>query len=214
MHSSILKSLSAAWLMGLLLFTPALAEPEPATETEPAEETEAAAEEEENPDEVLVKSLIGQTFTGDFPIEGWTDYGGGLVSPPVYVHLYQREDGSSLVMTTKLASKKYLVTDAVIISKPWKGYAISIACTKGDDFTLRFIGDARGPNDKEWWTEVRRAWEIEIPEPEPDPDAEAEAETETPEPVPEAEAEAKPAPNPGKIKTANTGGVKCTNPNG
>jgi hypothetical protein len=208
MHTSILKSLSAAWFAGLLLMTPALAEPEAAAETETVEE--------EDPDEVLVKSLLGQTYSGDLPIEGWTDYGGGLVSPPIYVHLYQREDGTSLVLTSKLASKKYQVIDALMISKPWKGYAISIGCTQGDDFTLRFIGDARGPGEKEWWTEVRRAWEIEVP-PKPKPaeevEAEAEAEPANPGSGTGSEAEEKPEPNPGKIKEANTRGVKCTNPN-
>ena len=28
--------------------------------------------------------------------------------------------------------------------------------------TLRFIGEAKGPENKEWWTEVRRAWEIAL----------------------------------------------------
>jgi len=28
------------------------------------------------------------------------------------------------------------------------------------DSLLRFIGKAKGPEHKEWWTEVRRAWEI------------------------------------------------------
>lgn len=211
MHSSILKSLSAAWFAGLLLVTPALAE-----EPEADAETEAEAVEEKDPDEVLIESLLGKTYSGDLDIEGWTDYGGGLVSPPVYVHLYQREDGTSLVLTSTLASKKYTVVDALMISKPWKGYAVSIGCTQGDDFTLRFIGDARGPDEKEWWTEVRRAWEIEVP-PKPKPAEDEEVEAEAAEPKSEAksesEAEEKPKPIPGKIKEANTRGVKCTNPN-
>jgi len=84
---------------------------------------------------------------------------------------------------------------------------------QGNDFTLRFVGEARGPEDKEWWSEVRRAWEIEVP-PKPDPEAEAEAETETPTlgSEAEAEAEAKPEPMPGKITKANPKGVKCTSP--
>lgn len=199
MHTTILRSLSAACITALLLASPAYAEPEV-----PAEE--------EDPDAKLVESLRGKSYTGDLPIEGWTDYGGGLVSPPIYVHLYQREDGSSLVLTSKLSNKKYVVTDARIISKPWKGYAISIACTQGDDFTLRFIGDARGPEEKEWWTEVRRAWEIEIV-PKPDPVAEEEAEAAAEPAKTETEAEAKPDPMPGKITKADTRGVKCTNPN-
>ncbi|HUW74647.1 MAG TPA: hypothetical protein VMW05_11615 [Methyloceanibacter sp.] len=206
MHSTIFRSLSAACVSGLLLAGPAFAEPELAEE--PVEE-----EEKEDADAKLVQSLLGQTYTGELPIEGWNDFGGGLVSPPIYVHLYQREDGTSLVLTSKLSAKKYEVTDALLISKPWKGYEISIACMKGDDFTLRFIGDARGPEGTEWWTEVRRAWEIEIV-PKPDPEAEAQSETVTEaEPKPDPLTEPKPAPQPGKIKEASAKGVRCASPN-
>ncbi len=202
MHSSILRSLSGACVAVALLAVPAFAEPE-------------APAEEEDPDATLVQSLLGKTYDGELPIEGWTDFGGGLVSPPIYVHLYQREeDGTSLVLTSKLSSGTHEVTDALIISKPWKGYAISIACTQGDDFTLRFIGDARGPEDREWWTEVRRAWAIELP-PKPKAKAETEAEAETASKS-EAKAEgdaAEAAPAPGKIAKTDTKGVRCTNPN-
>jgi hypothetical protein len=208
MHSSIFKSLSAAGVSFLLLAGPAFAEPEA-----PAE----AVEEEEDADAKLVQSLRGQTYTGELPIEGWTDTGGGLVSPPIYVHLYQREDGTSLVVTSKLSASTYSVTDALMISKPWKGYEISIACMKGEDFTLRYIGDARGPESSEWWTEVRRAWEIEVP-PKPDPEAAAETDAKPKaasesKSEPAAEAEAKPEPQPGKIKEASAKGVRCASPN-
>jgi len=197
MHSSILRFLSGACVAVALLAVPAFAEPE-----SPAEE--------EDPDATLVQSLLGKTYDGELPIEGWTDFGGGLVSPPIYVHLYQREDGSSLVLTSKLFSRKYLVTDARIISKPWKGYAITIACMQGDDFTLRFIGDARGPEEKEWWTEVRRAWEIELP---PKPKGEGEGESDSETATPAETAEAKPEPQPGRIAEAGTKGIRCANPN-
>lgn len=201
MHTIVLRSFSAACLAALLLAAPAYAEPEP------------QAEEEQDPDALLVEGLLGTRYAGELPIEGWTDYGGGLVSPPIYVHLYQREDGSSLVLTSKLSNREFEVIDAMVVSKPWKGYAISIGCTKGDDFTLRFIGDARGPDESEWWTEVRRAWEIAVP-PKPKSEEEAEeasAETEAePAPAPEA---ATPPPRPGQITKTDTRGVKCTNPN-
>ncbi len=84
---------------------------------------------------------------------------------------------------------------------------------KGEDFTLRYIGDARGPDSKEWWSEVRRAWEIAIP-PQAEPENEAEAEAE---PVAkaenEAEGESEPQIEPGTITKAATRGIKCTNPN-
>ncbi|ODS03906.1 hypothetical protein AUC71_07040 [Methyloceanibacter marginalis] len=105
----------------------------------------------------------------------------------------------------------------MIISKPWKGYVISTSCMQGEDFTLRFVAETRGLEDKEWWTEVRRAWEIEVP-PKPNPEAEAEPKTETAPPKSESETaseakpEPKPEPMPGKITKANPKGVKCTSP--
>ena len=207
MYHTILTSLAVACLAGLLVAGPARAAPE----TSP-EETEAAVE-DQDPDETFAKSLLGKTYSGELELEGWTNFGGGLVSPPVYVNQYQREDGTSLVVTSTLENKNYVVTDALIVSKPWKGYVISTSCMQGDDFTLRFVAETRGLEDKEWWTEVRRAWEIEVP-PKPNPEAEAEAETETEPPKPKSEAasEAKPEPMPGKITKANPKGVKCTSP--
>ena len=206
MYHTILTSLAVACLAGLLVAGPARAEPEAPVEEE-------AVAEDADPDESFAKSLLGKAYSGELEIEGWTNFGGGLVSPPVYVNQYQREDGTSLVVTSTLVNKNYVVTDALIVSKPWKGYVISTSCMQGEDFTLRFVGETRGLEDKEWWTEVRRAWEIEVP-PKPNPEAEAEAETETDPPKPESEAasEAKPEPMPGKITKANPKGVKCTSP--
>jgi hypothetical protein len=191
------------------------------TGTAPAEQEapvdEEAVTEDEDPDESLAKSLLGKSYSGELEFEGWTNFGGGLVSPPVYVNQYQREDGTSLVVTSKVSNKDYVVTDALIISKPWKGYVISTSCMQGEDFTLRFVAETRGLEDKEWWTEVRRAWEIEVP-PKPNPEAEAETQTETEPPKSESETaseakpEPKPEPMPGKITKANPKGVKCTSP--
>ena len=50
---------------------------------------------------VFAKSFIGKTYDDELQIEGWEDAGGGLVSPPIYVHEYQREDGTLLVLTSK-----------------------------------------------------------------------------------------------------------------
>ncbi len=38
----------------------------------------------------------------------------------------------------------------------------TISCVQGKDEMLRFIGEAKGPESKEWWTDVRRAWEISV----------------------------------------------------
>jgi hypothetical protein len=209
MYRTIIPALCA---LGLAMgFTgPSTAEPEMEVEVE------APAEAEDGPsDGDFAKSLIGKDYQGDLEIKGWMDFGGGLVSPPIYVRHYQREDGTSLVLTSeKRSGASFVVTDALIISKPWKGYVISIACTKGEDLTLRFIGDARGPDSKEWWTEVRRAWEIAVETPsEPGTDTESETgnatETET---DTENEAKAEAQIEPGKITEANTRGVKCANP--
>jgi hypothetical protein len=32
----------------------------------------------------------------------------------------------------------------------------------GKDETLNFMGEAKGSEEKEWWTDVRRAWQISL----------------------------------------------------
>jgi hypothetical protein len=54
------------------------------------------------------------------------------------------------------------VTDALIVPKPEKDLELSIACAQGDDETLNFLGEGKGSEDKEWWSDVRRAWEISL----------------------------------------------------
>ncbi len=72
---------------------PAAAEPKPPTA-------------EENADATFAKSFIGKTYEDEFDIDGWTDLGGGLVAPPIYVHEYQREaDGTYLVLTSREAAQ-------------------------------------------------------------------------------------------------------------
>ncbi len=156
MHLTILKFLPAVCLAAALLASPARAEPEaPAEPTPPAEEKMS--------DESFAESFVGKTYQGNLDVEGWTGLGGGLVSPPIYVHHYQREDGTYLVLTSKQTGKgAYVVADALIVPKPKKGYQFIIACTQGKDHTLRFMAEASGKDAKEWWSNLRRAWEISL----------------------------------------------------
>jgi hypothetical protein len=141
---------------------------------------------EQNADAAFAASFIGKNYDGDLDIEGWNDVGGGLVSAPIYIHQYQREDGTFLVLTSRQIIKEssgtpanYEVTDALIVPPTQAGVEFTISCVQGQDETLRFIGEAKGPENKEWWTEVRRAWEIAL--------------------------------DTGKISSTKTKGVRCTN---
>ena len=164
-------------LLAILLLLPraVLAEPK-----EPSEE--------ESADVSFAKSFLGKTYSDELDIEGWIDLGGGLVSPPIYVRHYQREeDGTNLVLTSREVSRatatapaSYVVADALVVPKPQKDVEFSLACVQGEDEMLRFLGQAKGSEDKEWWTDVRRAWEISL---------------ET-----------------GQIASIKTKGVRCTNP--
>jgi hypothetical protein len=125
--------------------------------------------EESTEDMVFAKSFIGKTYDDELPIEGWDDLGGGLVSPPIYVHEYEREDGTFLVLTSKETTPQkgdtpgaYVVLDALLVSKLRPDAVLSVACTQGDDQTLRFIGEAKGSDQKEIWTDISRAWEISL----------------------------------------------------
>jgi len=156
MHLTILKSLPAVCLAAVLLASTASAEPKtPAEPTPPAEEKMSDAS--------FAESFVGKTYEGNLGVEGWSSFGGGLVSPPIYVHQYQREDGTFLALTSKQTGKAtYLVTDSLIVRKPRKGQHFTIACTQGKDPMLRFMGVAKGSEDREWWADVRRVWEISL----------------------------------------------------
>jgi hypothetical protein len=125
---------------------------------------------EETVDEVFAKSFLGKTYDDELEVEGWIDLGGGLVAPPIYVHQYQRElDGTYLVITSREIAKagpevpaSFVVTDALVVPAPQKEAAFSIACVQGEDATLKFLGEAKGSENKEWWSDVRRAWEISL----------------------------------------------------
>ncbi len=141
---------------------------------------------EQSADATFAKSFIGKTYDDELDIEGWTDVGGGLVSPPIFVHQYQREDGTYLVLTSRELSKEtsttpasYEVADALIVAPVQNEAEFSISCAQGQDETLRFMGVAKGDEGQEWWTDIRRAWEIVL--------------------------------DTGQILAAKTNGVRCTN---
>ena len=175
MHRTLSRLVSLAVFATVLALLPgsSRAEPKPPSE-------------EESADANFAKSLIGTNYDGDLEIEGWDDFGGGLVSAPIFVHQYQREDGTFLVLTSRQLAKgssgspaNYEVADALIVPPPQSGVEFTISCVQGEDETLRFMGEAKGPENKEWWSQVRRAWEISL---------------ET-----------------GKISSAKTKGIRCTN---
>jgi hypothetical protein len=149
-------------LAGLfLILDPAAAKKKQPVEKQPTEQELA--------DAALAAGFVGKTYDDQLAIDGWNDLGGGLVSPPIYVEEFQREDGTFLVLTSRETSPAkasspaaYVVTGALIVPKPDNNLQLSIACVQGADETLRFIGEAKGSDDKEWWTDVRRAWEISL----------------------------------------------------
>jgi len=145
------------------------AKEEPAKEPKEAQEGEAKEETSAEADKQFAESFRGKTYQGDLEIEGWDDLGGGLVLPPIYVRQYQREDGTFLVLTSREVvppssnnTASYIVADALVVPPPKEGVDFTIACVQGEDETLRFMGEASGKEDKEWWTDVRHAWEISI----------------------------------------------------
>jgi hypothetical protein len=158
-HALSRLGFAAGFVLGLAVM-PALAAAAP--ESTPADE-------EPIDDESFAKSFLGKIYEREFEIPGWQDHGGGLVVPPVYIRHYRRGDGTYLVLTSRELTQaasgtpaSYVVADALIVSKPRKGAQFSIACVKGDDETLRFMGEALGRPDREWWTDVRRGWEVAL----------------------------------------------------
>jgi hypothetical protein len=158
MHRRLSRSIAAALLATAFMLGGSAARAEP-----------QAPSSAEADDATFAKSFIGKNYDNELDIEGWEDVGGGLVSAPIFIHEYQREDGTYLVLTSRELAKEtsaspanYEVADALIVPPPQSGVAFTISCVQGQDETLRFLGEAKGPEDKEWWTEVRRAWEISL----------------------------------------------------
>jgi hypothetical protein len=124
---------------------------------------------EQSADATLATSFVGKSYDDELEIEGWTDLGGGLVSAPIFVREYQREDGTFLVLTSRQVSKEtsaspasFQVVDSLVVRPPQSGVEFSIACVQGQDETLKFMGEAKGDEEQEWWNDVRRAWEISL----------------------------------------------------
>lgn len=164
-----------------LLGNTAVAEPAPQAGQDPVGDGAPMS------DADFAQSQIGKSYTGSLNLDDWDGLGGGLVSPPIYVHQFER--GAAMLILTAMerapaakgAAARFEVTDALLIDKTRKGYTVSTTCMKGDDYTLRFLAEVSGKDASEMWTNVRKAWEIDL---------------ET-----------------GKIAPTKTRGVKCTNPN-
>jgi len=141
---------------------------------------------EQSADSTFATSFVGKSYDDELEIEGWDDLGGGLVAAPIFVHQYQREDGTFLVLTSRQVTKEtstapasFQVVDTLIVPAPQAGVEFSIACVQAPDETLKFMGEAKGDEEQEWWSDVRRAWEISL--------------------------------DTGKISAAKTKGIRCTN---
>lgn len=130
---------------------------------------EEPAKQEDTAEELFAKSFIGRTYENELEVEGWTDLGGGLVSPPIYIRQYRNEGGIILVLTSREVTKatgktpaSYTVAGTLVVPPPKGGAQFSIACVKDKDATLKYLGEAKGKDSMEWWTDVRRAWEISL----------------------------------------------------
>jgi hypothetical protein len=169
-HRSILKLLALLLVMALALVGASVSADAKKKRQSAAEKAAVeAALAQQAKDQEFAKGFIGKSYEGDLDIDGWNDVGGGLVQKPIFVRQYQREDGAYLVLTSKQLAKEkaggpetFQVVDALFAPKPPTGVQFTVSCAQGKDEALRFIGEAKGPESKEWWTDVRRAWEISI----------------------------------------------------
>ena len=95
MQASLSRLAQVALLGAALALVPLFARAEP-----------KAPSEEENADAAFAASYIGKNYDGDLDIEGWDDLGGGLIAAPIFIHQYQREDGTYLVITRRQLAKE------------------------------------------------------------------------------------------------------------
>lgn len=61
---------------------------------------------QQSADTTFATGFVGRVYEDELAIDGWEDQGGGLVAPPIFVHEYKREDGTLLVLTSRQLSKE------------------------------------------------------------------------------------------------------------
>ncbi len=108
-------------------------------------------------------------FEGVFPIAGWDDRGGGLLSPPVWFSDYARADGARLVLVEWEMPRRpdaqhatFQITDVLEVAPPPQGYALAFFCEGPQpDITRSILAVVRADPMLEYWHDVHAAWAVD-----------------------------------------------------
>jgi hypothetical protein len=144
--------------VALLYWTPATVPPKP--------------QRQPHVDEMLRARLVGKVYEGGLDIQGWEDFGGGLIIEPIWYSQYQHKDGTSLVLANVAQplrpgamQTRFRIADILLIPALPKGQEISYFCRVSGQGTTRAIVAVIQPdydNEVEWWKDVRQAWTISL----------------------------------------------------
>jgi hypothetical protein len=115
---------------------------------------------------------IGTTHEGDLKIPGWEDRGGGQLNGPIWYSLFRRPDGAFRAIINRslgyLRGSKYMtfrVTDVLTtIPYPEEMDFLFVCQSPRAAKPGAVIAVVRidMKNEKEWWTDIRRAWTVSI----------------------------------------------------
>jgi len=112
--------------------------------------------------------LIGTVYEGPLPIDGWDDFGGGLLAEPVWFNQYQRTDGALLVLSLLTLPRRpgsqqatFKVADVLFVTPLESGLELSFFCRSQGYPDQKFIAVVRSERS-EFWRDIRQAWRVEM----------------------------------------------------
>jgi len=116
--------------------------------------------------------LVGRTHEGDLKIPGWEDRGGGQLVDSVWYSVFRRSDGAFRVVINRSLGYRpgsqfmsFRVTDVVATDPYPQEIDILFVCKSSrvaKPGTLIAAVRIDIKDEKEWWTDVRRAWTISV----------------------------------------------------
>ena len=116
-----------------------------------------------------VSGLIGTIYQGALAVEGWEDFGGGLLADPVWYSQYQLGDGASLVLSLLALPRSpgsqqatFQVADVLFVPPLESGLELSFVCRSAPANPAQKVIAVARPERAEWWHDIRQAWSVQI----------------------------------------------------
>ena len=142
----------------------------PAFPSSTGERTDIRPPAPQPPADPVLQRLIGTLVEGDFPINGWEDKGGGLLTDPIWFAQYRRDDGAQLVLAQWALPRQpgaqhttFQITDVLVIPPLRNDAQLTFFCRAAQPNVTRKILAVVMPNpSQEWWRDIQQAWAVDL----------------------------------------------------